>query len=136
MQARASGVASTAFSAGTAGPYLNEILVQYASVTEATTTMAQFTQVPSSCGTVQTELGGYQMDISITAQPFPAYGDQSAALGIKMTIAGTTVSVDAQIAAVRHQATVIALTNLAIPLDPNLTSEVMATAYGDVASRW
>jgi hypothetical protein len=99
MQASVSDVASAAFSAGTTGPYLNEVLVQYTSIAEAADTMAQFEQVPRSCGLVHTELGGFQLDISISAQPFPAYRDQPAAFGIEVTFAGTTVSVDAQIAA-------------------------------------
>ena len=82
--------------------------MQY-SVAGAEATMAQFAQVPQVCPAFTTTLSGYTLRITLSNQPFPAFGDQTAALGVQV---------------------------IGIPLDTTLTQEVVAIAYGNVRSRW
>jgi hypothetical protein len=135
MQDSASAVASADFQGGSTGPFVSEILVQY-SVPTAEHVMAEFAEVPALCPGFSTTLGDFPIQITISTQTFPSYGDQTAALGVHLAFVGTPISVDAQLVAIRHGGTVISLMIISLPPDPALPRLAASAAYADVASRW
>jgi hypothetical protein len=129
--------ASVFYTAGQAGPYIEEALLQD-SVRGAEQMVSALTVAAQSCGPIPLSVDGYNLLVTLQAESFPAIGDQAAAVAVNVRLAGGSVTLHvADIAAVRLGGTVIEVTNGGYPLAGALTSEATSDAYDKVAAaRW
>jgi len=126
---------AVAYTAGQLGPDLSETLLQN-SVSGARTQLAGFGQVARACGHFALTADGLKMDITLATEPFPVSGDQTVALRITVVVLEYGVTINGDMVAVRHEGTVIVLTNVGYPLNSGLTESLTARAYAKVAARW
>jgi len=140
LSAGGSGVtaqASVFYTAGQAGPYIEEALLQD-SVSGAEQMVSALTVAAQSCGAIPLSVDGYDLLVTLQSEPSPPIGDQAAAVAVDVRLSGGSVTLHvADIAAVRVGGTVIEVTNGGYPLDGALTAEVTSDAYDKVvAARW
>jgi hypothetical protein len=136
-----SAQATESFSASTASPAteISEGLFQD-TVSGAEQMVGAFSTVASTCGsfstTISTSGGPLTLAITVTAEPFPSIGDETAADSVNVYIAAANVTITADVVAIRHGGTVIEITNVDYPPVSGLTQAVAAAAYKKVAARW
>jgi hypothetical protein len=135
-QSGVSAQASESFTAGSAGPDISEALFQD-TVSGAEQMLGAFATVVSSCGNFSTEVDGINLAITVGAVPFPAIGDQAAAVQINVALTKYNVVISGDIAAIRHGGTVIVVTNVEYPaLDQGLTKAIATAAYAKASALW
>ena len=126
---------SETFSAGSTGPDISEMLLQYP-VSVAKGQMEQFAETANTCSSFPVSYHGVVLKIDITREAFPSFGDDTVALRISAdVISAHNLTVDSDVVVVRRGGTMILVTNAGIPLDTGLTRTMVAAAEAKVAAR-
>jgi hypothetical protein len=116
------------------GPDISETLLQYP-VSVAEMQMEQFAQVADECSSFAVTTHGLSIDVGIALEAFPSLGDQTLALRVSADVVTDGITITGDVVAVRHEGTVMVVTNVALPLNSGLTRSVVAAAYANVAAR-
>ena len=101
-----------------------------------------FTNVAAACPVfgfdIGTSAGQMHVQISVSQEAFPGYGDQAAAVRLTAdaTLQGQTTVVYADIVAVRYGGTIILVVNVALHPDTPLTASIVKAAYDRAVARW
>jgi hypothetical protein len=128
--------AGETFSAGSSGPDVSEVLLQYP-VSVAKGELAQFAETAAKCGSFPVNYHNLVIKVSITLEAFPSLGDGTVALRISAdVITANNLTVDSDLVAVRRGGTVILVTNAGVPLDTGLTRTIIAEANAKIPARW
>jgi hypothetical protein len=136
-QVAPSAEASEAFGprSGT-GPEITEMLLQYRAST-AEGQLTQFADAANACSSFPSTLQSLVLEIGITPEAFPSYGDDTVALRLSADmISDGDLLIDSDIVAVRYAGTlmVLVITNNAGQPDPVLTRTMVRAACMKVAA--
>jgi hypothetical protein len=97
--------------------------------------VSALTEAAQSCGPIPVSFDGLNLIVTMQAEPFPAIGNQQAAIAVDVsTVSGSITIHAADITAVRYGDTVIEVANAGYPVDEALTTEVTAEAYEKVVA--
>ena len=128
----ASATASVALLGSAAA--ITETLVQLPSAA-ATTAMADFTALPTTCGTFSGVVQGAPVAFTTAPLPLGSFGDATASARITATLAAG-VTIDEDVVVVRHGNTIIFVVNAGLSADSGLTSTAARAAVARVTARW